>query len=490
MIRTEKGSMISESGRYIIVRIALICLLNGFLAATLSGVLLAQVDHNSSVAQADAGLPFAARTAEPLTLTSQVYLPMIARNYPHTPVFGVQMYGSLSAGTGFTRVVESKASWVRFPVYWARIEPQNTSPDQYNWSGLDASLRTAYDAGVEVLLTIDANPSWAAATASGPVTNTADLIEFVAAVAQRYPFIHYIELYNEPDSIMRYGFRGIQYASMLKAVYPAIKTANPAAQITLGGLALDWFTDQGGPFDRNFLKDVLVGCGAVTCFDVANFHYYSYYRPSWETYGRDIIGKTNYVHQILASHNFVRPIIVSETDWPSGLSWSNPELAARYVTKVYARGIAAGLRAVIWFAMLDATPGAPGLLDNTTMPGSLIPRPSYDAFRVAVQLLGDARYVRTIAQTATDSRPIEGYQFATPDGQRLDVYWYECASMATQTPPQDCDGVAPLKVAATRIAKIDKFGNAAIVTDEDDGYRDGLITLGVLSSPIYIDYTP
>jgi hypothetical protein len=140
--------------------------------------------------------------------------------------------------------------------------------------------------------------------------------------------------------------------------------------------------------------------------------------------------------------------------------------------------------------MLDATPDAPGLLDSTNVPGSLIPRPAYEAFRVAVQVLGDAKYLRTITQTAPASHAIEGYQFVTLDGARLDVYWYECSSMVTQTPPQDCDDVAPLTIAAAQIAKIDKFGGTTILTDENDGYRDGLITLGVQSSPIYIDYTP
>ncbi len=489
MAPTDRQLDPSWHHRHILLRVVAICLFSGLLAITLNRVLLAQASAGGMAAQPASASPFDRRPTVPLT-ASQIYLPFIVRHYPSPSILGAQMYGSLSAETGFTRVVESTANWVRFQLVWASVEPQNTTADQYNWADLDASLQAARDAGIEVILTVEGNPSWAAATAGGPVTNTEDLIEFVSAVAQRYSFIHYFELYNEPDSIGRYGFRGAQYATMLKAIYPAIKTVNPAAQVVLGGLGLDWFTDQGGPFDRNFLNDVLTGCGSAACFDVMNFHYYPYFRPGWEAYGRDVIGKTNYVLQILASYNFMRPVIVTETNWPSGLSWSNPELAARYVPKVYARSMAAGLRAAIWFAMTDATLGAPGLLDSTTMPGSLIPRPAYEAFRVANQMLGGARYVRTITQTATDSLPIEGYQLVTSDGQRLDVYWYECPSMGASTPPQDCDGVAPLKIAATRITKIDKFGTATIVADEDDGYRDGLVTLGILSSPVYVEYTP
>ncbi len=489
MARIRKWVNSTGNRQPAIKRLALAGLLSGLAILFLSGAFYAEARAIRPAAPeaADAGMNRLAQA--PLTTTYSWYLPFIAWNYPRISLIGAQMFGALNASMGFTRVVESQTAWVRFQLLWKTVEPQNTTPDQYDWTELDNSLNATRDTDVQVILTIEGNPSWAAISAGGPVTNTADLIEFVSAVVQRYPFIHYIELYNEPDALIRYGLKGAQYAAMLKAVYPAIKAANPMAQVVFGGLALDWFSDQGGPFDRNFLADVLSGCGTAVCFDVMNFHYYPFFRLQWEAYGRDIIGKTNYVRQVLASHNFARPMMVTETDWPSGLSWSTPELAARYVAKVYARGMAAGLLPVIWFAMIDATPGAPGLLDSTTIPGQLIPRPSYSAFQVANRMFSNLRYVRSLTQTG-DSSPIEGYQFVTAAGKRLDIYWYECPSMATMTPPQDCDGVAPLKIAATRIAKIDKFGNTTIVLDEDDGYRDGLVTVGVLSSPIYIDYAP
>jgi hypothetical protein len=421
-------------------------------------------------------------------ITHQVFLPLVSNNYPRLSTLGVQFYGALDAVHGFTRVVESQAGWVRFPVTWSTIEPTNTTPENYIWTSLDASAQAVQDANIAAIFTFESNPSWAAAKASGPVTNTADFTEFVGAIVARYPHIHYWEIYNEPDGSKSFGKKGAVYAALLAQAYPVIKAANPAANVVLGGLALDWFEDQGGPFDRNFLPDVLANCTGV-CFDIANFHYYPFFRAQWESYGRDIIGKANYVRQVLASRNFVRPLFATETGWPSASSWGSEELAARYVPKVFARGLAAGLQATIWYAMFDSDASNPGLLDSVTMPGSLIPRSSYEAFRVAVQMLDGVRYVRTIIQTLPDSRPIEGYQFATLDGKRLDVYWYDCPSVAL-APPQDCNDVAPLIIAATRIAKIDKLGNATILTDEDDGYQDGSITLGVLSSPIYIDYAP
>jgi len=417
-------------------------------------------------------------------MTYQTFLPVVLNNNPLGSAFGVQYYGSLAASAGFTYAVESKAGWLRFHVLWSSIEPANTSPEYYDWTNLDISAQNVHDAGISAIFTIEGNPAWAAATPGGPVYNNADLQEFVSAVVARYPFIRYWEIYNEPDRLERFGNQGKTYAQLLDSLYPVIKAANPAAQVVMGGLALDWFVDQGGPFDRNFLRDVLVNCSG-TCFDIANFHYYPAFRSEWETYGRDIIGKANYVRQILMANNFSRPIFTTETGWPAGTSWGSPELSARYVLKGFARGLAAGLPVTIWYAMLDADYSSPGLLDSTTVPGSFMPRPAYTAFQALTTLMAGAKFVGTVAV----SNPIEGYQFSVR-GKRLDVYWYDCPSMAAPGLPQDCENTAPLQITAAQIAKYDLYGDKILVNDIDDGVLDGKITFNIGTSPIYVSYTP
>ena len=416
-------------------------------------------------------------------MTYHTFLPFVMNNYPIDSAFGVQMYGALSASTGFTYVVESKAGWVRFQVRWSLVEPDNRSPENYNWDYLDMSVQNARNAGVNAIFTIESNPTWAAAQSGGPVTNTADLQEFVSAIVARYPFVRYWEIYNEPDRVGRFGNKGKTYAELLASLYPVIKTANPEAQLVMGGLASDWFIDQGGPFDRNFLTDTLNYC-AGTCFDVANFHYYPGFRSEWESYGRDIIGKANYVRQILNAHGYGRPIFATETGWPAGTNTGSPELAARYVPKVFARSLAAGLRATIWFAMLDADSSSPGLLDSSYMPGYLIPRPGYAAFQTLTTLMAGAKYVATVPL----SSPLEGYQFLV-NGKRLDVYWYDCPSLAMPQ-AQDCGSTMTLRIAAAQIAKYDLLGNKTVVNDVDDGVQDGAITVSVGTSPIYVTYEP
>ncbi len=420
------------------------------------------------------------------------FLPWITRYYDRQiPSFGVQMYWAISPQYGLTRVLESQTTWVRYPVFWSGIEPTNTTPDKYNWAATDASLLAARDSNLKLIVTLGGNPSWATPSGQhgygGPVQNIADLQEFVGAIVARYPHVKYWEFYNEPDNWAWFGLQGAAYANMLKAVYPVVKAANPDAQVVMGGLAMDWFIEQGGPFDRNFLQDVLANCSGP-CFDLANFHYYPSARAEWEPYGRDIIGKANYVRQMLATYHYTRTVINTETGWPNISISGGTEIAARWLPKVYVRGLAAGLPTVIWYSLLDSDSSLPGLLDL-----NLTPRPTYDALRALTGLMNTAHFVRTIPVTETGSSFIEGYQFSvigTNGSKRLDVYWYDCPSMSLPGFPFDCNDVAPLQIRASRLGKSDKFGNRVIVDDADDGYRDGLVTLGVLSSPIYIDYEP
>jgi streptogramin lyase len=420
----------------------------------------------------------------------QTYLPLVMQGYDTTlPPFGVQMYGSVNSA-GFPQMVQAGARWVRIPVSWSEIEPVNTTPANYNWANTDLSVQTATISDVHLIMTIDYNPTWAAAWPSGPVYNPADLQEFVHALVGRYPQVEYWEFYNEPDSLYRFALNGAGYAAMLQSVYPVVKSANPNAKLVMGGLGLDWFIDMNGVFDRNFLREVLAHCSGP-CFDVANFHYYPYWRKTWESFGSDIIGKANYVRQQLAAYGYSRPLICTEAGWASGgVNWGSAELQARYVPKLYVRGIAAGLPVINWFAWIDSDEMYSGLLG----PG-LIPRSAYTAYQTLASLMSHASYMRTIPASETGAAQIEGYQFSVPDiggRKRLDVYWYDCPTMASSRPPVECGNTAPLTVSASRIAKIDKLGGRVIFNDADDKRVDGRVTIpgGVSSSPIYIDYNP
>ena len=89
----------------------------------------------------------------------------------------------------------------------------------------------------------------------------------------------------------------------------AIKDANPNAQVLLGGLAYDWFTDDPenpGPFVRSFLDDVLKNDGGQY-FDIMNIHAYPAFAKEWtDTGGPGLREKVEFVRNKLQNEYGLR----------------------------------------------------------------------------------------------------------------------------------------------------------------------------------------
>lgn len=438
--------------------------------------------------------------------THTLHLPFVGLNAgAPPPLFGVQMYGT----SGLDKIADAGARWIRLPISWESVEPTDRMPDQYNWASIDATVQSLTNEGIEPLLTLGGNPDWAAIYPMGPVTDLADLQQFMGALVERFdgdgyedapgsPVVRYWEIYNEPDATREsaadhggYGFfghRGSEYAKLLDAIYPVVKEASPRSQVVFGGVAHDNFDDEGGGFDRYFVDEVLANC-TTKGFDVMNFHYYPYYRSRWEAYGTDVIGKANYFRSKLADYGFDRPLMCTETTWPRASMWGSDDLQVRYVVAANVRGVAAGFLTQNWYAWRDVDSSLPGLLDN-----DLQPKPAYYAYQTLADQLGKASYKRPLTKDETNSDNIEGYVFTVPGKSvksRLDVIWYDCPGYK-YTPPEDCSpGVSQtMEVQASALQVTDLYGNSNIQYDLDDGIADGKVTLEIGPDPVYVKYDP
>jgi len=233
-----------------------------------------------------------------------LFLPLILNRYDHLlnpPIFGVQMYGSTTSSQFYPSLIDSGATWIRVPISWRSTEPLPTVPSTYDWTSTDHILSAAWPeaGGLSIIANIDTNPTWAATYPHGPIYSDAldSFAAFVQAAVERYdgdglqdapgsPVVTHWEFYNEPDNTAghggepHWGGAGAEYAIMLSTIYTPVKTANPDAQVLLGGLAYDWFLEDGGPFDSQFLDDVLTA-GGGDYFDIMNFHIYPYFWFNW-----------------------------------------------------------------------------------------------------------------------------------------------------------------------------------------------------------------
>jgi hypothetical protein len=385
------------------------------------------------------------------------------------------------------------------------------SPEQYKWDFVDRQVNSMIEAGIEPLLTLAGNPEWAAEYAMGPVDDIADLQEFIGALVERYdgdgdndapgsPEARYLEIYNEPDNATEYraaqggysyfGNRGADYAALLDAIYPVIKAASPKTRVVFGGIGHDNFEFEGGGFDAEFVDDVLSSC-VGPCFDVMNFHYFPFYRSRWEPYGKDVIGKLNYLRQKLLTHGFDRPFMCTETSWPEASFWGSPTLQPRYVVAAYVRGLAADLELQSWYAWKDVDSSMPGILREEG--AKLEPKAAYHTYQTLVDQLGEAIFVRAFTPAETGDADVEGYNFAVPvpgGMERRDVYWLDCPSYRS-SPPQDCSPASrTMTLSANAVRVIDMFGNSSVVHDNDDARADGRVSLNITPDPIYVDFSP
>ena len=434
-----------------------------------------------------------------------VFLPMSMRDYPRLPTtLGLQMH-SISAGNGFSLAAQTSAYWVRYNAFdWNAIEPRRTDPPTYLWSAVyEASLINAAHAGMQVIATVKFTPSWARKVSSSSCSAVRadafdEYAQFLTALVRRYsaaPYnVRYWELGNEVDvdpsevpsnsgfgcwgDINDYYYGGGFYAEMLKVAYPAIKAADPRAQVMLGGLLMDCDPTQsaGQRCERSRFLEGVLRAGGAPYFDILSFHGYVLFNgtlrldiqhPGWVARGGAVLGKIDFLREVLRNYGVSKPIMDTEGALvcdPYNYSACRPvgtafyEAQADYVVWLYVRNWAEGLVGTVWYDFQDGGWRYSGLLDaNGT------PRPAYFAFKFLGEELRGATYRGRVDQYSG----VAGYAFTQP-GKRIWVLW---------TPDEVARTIA---LPAETLRVLDKYGNV-IATGA------GALSL---KSPVYVELTP
>jgi hypothetical protein len=252
-------------------------------------------------------------------------------------------------GIEVDRINESALNWLqganaywtrRNALLWSKVEPEEGVRDWSAVEDLEIELIQASGYRKQVILIVRSTPPWAQKLEGyfcGPVRpeKLPAFAAFMHDVVARYsqpPYnVKFWELGNEPDvdpSLVPpdnlFGCWGDQndpyyggeyYAEMLKQVYPAIKAADPNAQVLVGGLAMD--CDPLNPPEgkdctpSRFLEGVLRNWGG-DAFDGVSFHNYDLYtapfdyaNPNWNA-SRDLNGpvlirKAHYLYNLLTA---------------------------------------------------------------------------------------------------------------------------------------------------------------------------------------------
>jgi hypothetical protein len=138
-------------------------------------------------------------------------------------------------------------------------------------------IKAAHTAGLEVLLIIDADEVMTQQTYISFVSN---LVGYYSQVVNGD--VQYYEIFNEINILQPSGGPWIQpsqvptpveYCSILKQAYAAVKAASPSAKVLFSGLAVG----NGSPNGVQFLSDCysVMGGNSAGYFDIMNVHVYT-----------------------------------------------------------------------------------------------------------------------------------------------------------------------------------------------------------------------
>ncbi|MFZ6029327.1 MAG: hypothetical protein ACOYYS_16565 [Chloroflexota bacterium] len=452
----------------------------------------------------------------------RVYLPMVNNRWPRSSPFGVESFRHLNADNQSQQYIrELGGQWVRInhKISWRLLQPVEDGPIRWETlQALEADLRSMRTLGVSPVIVVDDHPAWAvqpAVGASGEIVypscgairsdKLAAFASFVQQLAQRYsalPYaVHHWEIGNEPDidpslvaTDSQYGcwgdktdvfYGGRHYGEMLKTLTPAVKAADPAAKIWVGGLLLDnpdtaVQASEGRP--EAFLQGILEA-GAGPYFDILAYHAYPAYPnrrvdadllpgSKWANWGGFVLGKVRFLRSVMQQYGVEKPIYLNEISLTCSEAayFCNPPTAAFYqaqadqLVRSLTRGLSENIDGFIWYSLEDPGWRHVGLLDRMEQP-----KPAYYAYKQLVKRLQDTRFDRPVDY----GEGLEGYAFHGRN-QTVHVLWaQEDREIVVSVPP------------STFIAAYDLYGLPIACQPDAASCR---ITAGF--SPVYIIRTP
>jgi fibronectin type 3 domain-containing protein len=211
---------------------------------------------------------------------------------------------------------------------WAQIE---TSQGSYNWTELDAWLRSVSSHGKDSMYTFGRVPTWAsmrpteacpysvsdpgcAAPPSDVDSGDAMFKAFVTALVKHSlssPELHisYYEMWNEPDLKRNWTGTAAQLVTLQKDAYTIIHSLDPNAKLVGPGAST------ANQYGVHYLPD-LYAAGGATYQDIVGLHAYLYGGSSFATSPAAITTSISQLQKLMATYGISsKPIWFTEGNW-------------------------------------------------------------------------------------------------------------------------------------------------------------------------------
>jgi hypothetical protein len=219
---------------------------------------------------------------------------------------------------------------------WSHIEPNQGTRD---WSVTDDVVNKLTAANIDPLMVAYGSPAWANGSSNFLVVPTdsaafanwvAAYADFMAAAATRYKGrVTKWELWNEENQHFFWQPKPnvTQYSIWFKAVYAAIKAADPSATVAVGGMVGLCCGPTGDYSGEAFLKDVYA---AGITPDAVAIHPYTGNPTSTTAYQNDF-SDIAVIHSIMvANGQATTPMWITEWGW--GTTGSTAATVASWLT--------------------------------------------------------------------------------------------------------------------------------------------------------------
>jgi hypothetical protein len=234
------------------------------------------------------------------------------------------------------------AGWVRLTMVWHDIE---TSPGSYSTHQLqmyDSAIAKARAGGARVVVTVYGAPEWASGRTEreAPPLDPADYARFAGAMAERYRGqVNAWEVWNEQNLTRFWPSRpdAAKYVALLKAAYPAFKSADASVPVVFGGMALN---------DYAYLEAAYRAAPDLgDYFDVMATHPYTFPAAPPEQGRLDANGRIDKssfpayreVRRTMLDHGDEKPIWFTEFGWSTNTTHAgvSEQQQADYLTRAY-----------------------------------------------------------------------------------------------------------------------------------------------------------
>ena len=228
-------------------------------------------------------------------------------------------------------VRELGAPWIVEYFPWAYVESR---PGRYDWAHHDLVIDHANRQGLTVIARLGFVPEWARPPESTPLylaeEHFADFANYAAQFATRYQGkVKYIILWNEPNLSLEWGYTGVdpaKYVNLLRAVYPAVKAANPDVQVLAGALAptLAPPGSVDGMNDLAYLQ-AMYDHGAAPYFDLLAIHAYGWYSEPAEAPAPDVVNfrRAELLYNVMVQNgDGAKRAMITEGGWNDHPRWT------------------------------------------------------------------------------------------------------------------------------------------------------------------------